>query len=125
MFIDFVEGCGDIVFGNLIIMLECEEFVVFFILLFKNVWEVLFIFVLIFEILLFDVLLGMEIYVWLFFSYYVSLLVFNKMLEVVGKDLVWIVEVDENLEDEDFIELVNVGVVLVIIIDDYKVDFWF
>ena len=57
-------------------------------------------------------------------SYYESLLKVNKGLQEMGKSPVEIITVDEHLEDEDLLEMMNAGVVPLVVIDSHKGEFW-
>jgi len=57
-------------------------------------------------------------------SYYESLLTLNNKLSKQGKDPVKLVEASEYLEDEDLLEMVNTGLIPMIIIDSYKGKLW-
>ena len=57
-------------------------------------------------------------------SYYESLLKVNKGLQEMGKSPVEIITVDEHLEDEDLLEMMNAGVVPLVVIDNHKGEFW-
>ena len=71
-----------------------------------------------------DDLAGKEIYVRKSSSYYESLLVLNSNFKKSGKKPVKLLIADENLEDEDLLEMVNAGLVPVIIVDHHKAEFW-
>ena len=72
----------------------------------------------------FDDLSGKEIYVRKSSSYYESLLQLNIRFKKSGKKPVKIVPVDEYLEDEDLLEMMNVGLIPMIVIDSHKATFW-
>jgi membrane-bound lytic murein transglycosylase MltF len=57
-------------------------------------------------------------------SYYENLVRLNKQLSKEGKAPVKIVEANEYLEDEDLLEMVNAGLIPMIIIDSHKGEFW-
>ncbi len=57
-------------------------------------------------------------------SYYESLVRLNKQLSKEGKAPVKIVEANEYLEDEDLLEMVNAGLIPMIVIDSHKGEFW-
>jgi len=57
-------------------------------------------------------------------SYYESLVRLNKQLSKEGKAPVKIVEANEYLEDEDLLEMVNAGLIPMIVIDAHKGEFW-
>ena len=57
-------------------------------------------------------------------SYYDSLVKLNKGLEEMGRKPVELVAADEYLEDEDLLEMMNAGVIPIIVIDSHKGEFW-
>jgi len=71
-----------------------------------------------------DDLAGKEVYVRKSSSYYESLVELNKNFKKSGKKPVKLLPADENLEDEDLLEMVNAGLVQVIIVDHHKAQFW-
>ncbi len=71
-----------------------------------------------------DDLAGKEVYVRKSSSYYESLVELNKSLTKSGKQQVKLIPADENLEDEDLLEMVNAGLIPMIIVDNHKAQFW-
>jgi membrane-bound lytic murein transglycosylase MltF len=71
-----------------------------------------------------DDLGGREVFVRKSSSYYQSLLVLNGKLAAAGKKKVSIQLAPENLEDEDLLEMVNAGLIPVIVVDNFVADFW-
>jgi membrane-bound lytic murein transglycosylase MltF len=67
---------------------------------------------------------GQEVFVRQSSSYYQSLLALNERLKAAGKPPVSIRAAPENLEDEDLLEMVNAGLVKMIVVDDYLAEFW-
>jgi len=67
---------------------------------------------------------GKEIYVRQSSSYYESLLRLNKSFKKRGKPQVVLKPADEYLEDEDLLEMVNAGLIPLIVVDDYLAKFW-
>jgi membrane-bound lytic murein transglycosylase MltF len=57
-------------------------------------------------------------------SYYESLQRLNKQLSKQGKAPVKLIEANEYLEDEDLLEMVNAGLIPMIVIDSHKGKFW-
>lgn len=57
-------------------------------------------------------------------SYYQSLMALNQQFEVRGKAPVKIMPVADAVEDEDLMEMLNAGVVSLIIVDDWKARIW-
>jgi membrane-bound lytic murein transglycosylase MltF len=71
-----------------------------------------------------DDLSGKEIYVRTSSSYYQSLKRLNESFRKVGKPLVKLTPADENLEDEDLLEMVNAGLITMVVVDSHKAQFW-
>jgi membrane-bound lytic murein transglycosylase MltF len=71
-----------------------------------------------------DDLSGQQVFVRKTSSYYQSLLALNERLTAAGKPPVSIEEAPENLEDEDLLEMVNAGLIKIIVVDNYLADFW-
>jgi len=71
-----------------------------------------------------DDLAGKEIFVRRSSSYYESLIELNKRLTAEKKTPVTIKEAPEQLEDEDLIEMLNAGLVPMLVVDKHVADFW-
>ena len=67
---------------------------------------------------------GQEVFVRKSSSYYQSLLVLNEKLQGQGKPAVNIQAAPENLEDDDLLEMVNAGLIKIIVVDNYLAEFW-
>lgn len=67
---------------------------------------------------------GLEIHVRESSSYYQSLVSLNAELSSSGKDKVKIRTANEYLEDEDLLEMVNAGLIPMIVVDSHKAKFW-
>ncbi|MGD9085095.1 MAG: lytic transglycosylase F [Desulfobacterales bacterium] len=67
---------------------------------------------------------GKEIHVRKSSSYYESILQLNARFKKSGKSPIKIVPADEYLEDEDLLEMMNVGLIPMIVIDSHKAEFW-
>jgi membrane-bound lytic murein transglycosylase MltF len=67
---------------------------------------------------------GREVFVRKSSSYYESLVALNKRLAAQKKPGVIIKIAPEALEDEDLIEMVNAGLIPLIVVDKHKADFW-
>ena len=67
---------------------------------------------------------GQEIHVRKSSSYYESLKRVNKTLSAAGKPEIKIFKANEHLEDEDLLEMVNAGLIPMMIIDSHKGKFW-
>jgi membrane-bound lytic murein transglycosylase MltF len=57
-------------------------------------------------------------------SYYESLTALNDSLRQTGKAPIRLVLLPDALEDEDAMEMVNVGLLQIIVVDDWKADMW-
>ncbi len=124
LFADLQAGIGDIAAGNLTITRARSKLVDFSDPFARNIDEIV--------VTgknepppsnLFD-LSGREVFVRRSSSYYESLTELNRGLARMGREPARIREAAEYLEDEDILELVNVGVVPAMIIDAHKGRFW-
>jgi len=71
-----------------------------------------------------DDLAGREVFVRKSSSYYEHLLELNKRFAAEKKLPVRLEEAPDALEDEDLIEMLNAGLVPILIVDDHTADFW-
>ena len=71
-----------------------------------------------------DDLAGKTVHVRQASSYHESLTALNARLRAAGKSPVNIVLVPDALEDEDMMEMVNVGIMQAIVVDDWKAKIW-
>ena len=71
-----------------------------------------------------DDLAGQEIHVRKSSSYYESLVRLNEAFEKKGKSQMELVPADEAFEDEDLLEMVNAGLIPMIVMDSHKASFW-
>jgi membrane-bound lytic murein transglycosylase MltF len=71
-----------------------------------------------------DDLAGKTVFVRKTSSYYESLVALNQRFAATKKPAVIIKEAPEALEDEDLIEMVNAGLIPLIVVDKHVVDFW-
>ena len=71
-----------------------------------------------------DDLAGKEIHVRKSSSYYESLVELNATLKKNGKKPVKLIPADDLLEDEDLLEMVNAGLIPMIVMDSHKAQFW-
>jgi len=67
---------------------------------------------------------GREVHVRRSSSYYESLVELNARLKAAGRKPVVIVPVDEQLEDEDVLEMMDVGLIPATLVDDYVARLW-
>jgi membrane-bound lytic murein transglycosylase MltF len=71
-----------------------------------------------------DDLAGQEIHVRKSSSYYESLLLLNESFKKAGKSQIKLVPAEESFEDEDLLEMVNAGLIPMIVMDSHKAQFW-
>ena len=71
-----------------------------------------------------DDLAGKEIHVRRSSSYYESLVQLNQSFRQAGKPKMNLVLADEIFEDEDLLEMVNAGLIPMIVMDSHKAEFW-
>jgi membrane-bound lytic murein transglycosylase MltF len=71
-----------------------------------------------------DDLAGQQVFVRKSSAYYESLLKLNEQLRSQGKKEVVLKPAPETLEDEDLLEMVNSGLVKIIVVDNYLASFW-
>ena len=67
---------------------------------------------------------GKEVFVRKSSSYYESLVALNHRLTAEGKPVVVIKDAPPALEDEDLLEMLNAGLLPLVIVDKHKADFW-
>lgn len=67
---------------------------------------------------------GKTIYVRESSSYYTSLISLNEQLQSSGLEPIELALVEPHLEDSDLLEMVNAGLMDMIIVDQHKADFW-
>ena len=72
----------------------------------------------------FDGLEGREVYVRKSSSYHESLVQLNHLFAKTGRKPMKLVTADESLEDEDLLEMVNAGILPIIVVDNHKAQFW-
>jgi membrane-bound lytic murein transglycosylase MltF len=71
-----------------------------------------------------DELAGQEIHVRKSSSYYESLVLLNEAFKKAGKSQMKLVPAEETFEDEDLLEMVNAGLIPMIVMDSHKALFW-
>jgi membrane-bound lytic murein transglycosylase MltF len=71
-----------------------------------------------------DDLAGKQVFVRKSSSYYESLVGLNQRFAAEKKALVKLKEAPDDLEDEDLIEMLNAGLVSILVVDKHKADFW-
>ena len=119
-----VEGLGDIAAGNLTITPARQKKVDFSAPHLTGVDEIIISGAASPPLKTLDDLSGKKIYVRKSSSYYESLMQLNARFKNSGKPPIKIVPADEYLEDEDLLEMMNVGIIQMIVIDSHKAKFW-
>jgi membrane-bound lytic murein transglycosylase MltF len=71
-----------------------------------------------------DDLVGKEIHVRKSSSYYESLVQLNGVFKKAGRQPIKLVIADEMFQDEDLLEMVNAGLIPMIVVDSHKAQFW-
>jgi membrane-bound lytic murein transglycosylase MltF len=117
-------GKGDIVMSNLTVTDERRKLFDFSDPLYKNASEVVVSGPASPVVSSVDELAGKQVFVRKSSSYHESLVALNRRFATEKKPAVIIREVPETLEDEDLIEMVNAGLIPLIIVDKHKADFW-
>jgi membrane-bound lytic murein transglycosylase MltF len=119
-----VAGKGDIAAANLTITPERQNLVDFSLPAFRNVSEVVVSGPASPALKSLDDLSGKEVFVRKSSSYYESLMALNQRLAAQKKPGITIKLAPETLEDEDLIEMVNAGLIPLIVVDKHKAGFW-
>jgi membrane-bound lytic murein transglycosylase MltF len=119
-----VEGLGDIAVANLTITSPRQKFVDFSSPLLTGVRELLVTGPAAPSVISTDDLAGKEIHVRKSSSYYESLVQLNASFEKNDKQPMQLISVDDTLEDEDLLEMVNAGLIPMIVMDSHKAQFW-
>ena len=117
-------GKGDIAAANLTITPERQKLVDFTVPGMANVSEVVVSGPASPKISGLDDLSGKEVFVRKSSSYYASLVALNKKFATEKKPPVTLKEAPETLEDEDLLEMLNAGLIAIIVVDKHKADFW-
>jgi membrane-bound lytic murein transglycosylase MltF len=118
------EGLGDIAAGNLTITPARQKEVDFSAPHLTGVDEIIITRAASPQIKTLDDLSGKEIHVRKSSSYYESLLQLNTRFKKSGVKPIKIVPADEYLEDEDLLEMMNAGLIPMIVMDSHKAEFW-
>ena len=121
---DLVRGLGDLVIGNLTITPERLKMVDFSNPKIKNVKEVVVSGPTAPPLNTLEDLGAKEIYVRRSSSYHEHLVELNKKFKAAGKPTIKLKAEDENLEDEDLLEMVNAGLLPMVVVDEHKAIFW-
>jgi membrane-bound lytic murein transglycosylase MltF len=124
LFPGLVEGLGDIAAANLTITPQRLKLVDFSNPLFSGVKEQLVTGPSAPSVTGVDDLAGQEIHVRRSSSYYESLVQLNNAFKQAGKPPMKLIAADEMFEDEDLLEMVNAGLIPMIVMDSHKAQFW-
>jgi membrane-bound lytic murein transglycosylase MltF len=119
-----VDGKGDIAAGNITITPERQKLVDFSAAGMSDVSEVAITGPASPKIATLDDLAGQEVFVRKSSSYYESLVALNKKFASEKKASVTLKEAPETLEDEDLLEMLNAGLVAIVVVDKHKADLW-
>ncbi len=118
------EGLGDIAAGNLTITPERAALVDFSRPMLTDVSEIVVTGPAAPEIATLDDLSGASIHVRRSSSYHSSLSRLNDAFRAAGRAEIELVPADEQLEDEELLELVDAGLLPMIVMDNHKAEFW-
>jgi ABC-type amino acid transport substrate-binding protein len=118
------EGKGDIAAAGLTVTPERRKLVDFAAPIVKDVSEVVLTGPASPAVATLDDLAGKEVFVRKSSSYYESLVALNQRFASENKQPMTLKEAPDQLEDEDLIEMLNAGLVAIIVVDKYKADFW-
>ena len=124
LFPALLEGRGDIAAANLTVTEHRLESVEFSDPLLTDVRELVVTGPTAEPIATLDDLGGKEIHVRKSSSYYESLRRVNESFKHSGKQQIKLVPADEVFEDEDLLEMVNAGLMGIVIVDSHKAEFW-
>jgi membrane-bound lytic murein transglycosylase MltF len=117
-------GKGDIAASNLTITAGRQKLVDFAAPVYRNVSELVVSGPASPAVSSVDDLAGQTVFVRKSSSYYESLVALNQRFAAENRPAVIIKEASETLEDEDLIEMVNAGLIPLIIVDKHLADFW-
>jgi membrane-bound lytic murein transglycosylase MltF len=119
-----VDGRGDIVAASLTITPERQQIIDFANPWAKNVKELVVTGPTAPSLTSIDDRAGQEIMVRKSSSYYTHLLALNETLKAKGLPEIKLLPAEETLEDEDLLEMVNAGLLPMVVVDDYKGLIW-
>jgi membrane-bound lytic murein transglycosylase MltF len=119
-----VEGVGDVAAANLTITDERREIVDFTDPVLTGIDEIVVTGPGSPRVATLDDLGGKEVFVRQSSSYWDSLEALNERLKAEGKPEVILVPAPEKLEDEDLLEMLNAGLIKLVIVDSHKAEFW-
>lgn len=118
------EGIGDIACANLTVTEDRKKSVDFTTPTLRNASEIVVTGPASPKIATIDDLSGQEVFVRKSSSYYESLVKLNSEFKKKGKKEVILKLAPEELENEDFLEMLNAGLVKIVVVDDHVANFW-
>ena len=121
---DLLKGVGDIAAGALTITPERKKLIDFSEPFLTKVREIIVTGPSSPDLSSLDDLSGKTIHVRKSSSFYEHLVRLNTSFKVAGKPKIKLVPAEENLEDEDLLEMVNAGLLPMIVMDSPKAEFW-
>jgi len=119
-----LEGRGDIATARLTITVGRKDQVDFSIPVIRDIDEIVVTGPASPEITTLDDLAGREVLVRQSSSYWEHLQTLNERFASEGKDPIKLLEAPEELSDSDLMQMVNAGLVDIIVVDDYKAELW-
>jgi membrane-bound lytic murein transglycosylase MltF len=119
-----VDGTGDIAAANLTVTPERQKLVEFAAPVLRNVSEIVVTGPASPKITTIEDLSGQEVFVRKSSSYYQSLTTLNERFKKEGKKEVILKLAPEELESEDFLEMLNAGLIKILVVDDHLANFW-
>jgi membrane-bound lytic murein transglycosylase MltF len=119
-----VKGLADIAVANLTITSQRQKQMAFSAPLLTDVKELVVTGPVAPTLVSVDDLAGKEIHVRKSSSYYESLVQLNTVFKKAGKQPIKLVPADEMFQDEDLLEMVNAGLIPMIVVDSHKAQFW-
>jgi len=121
---DLLNGVGDIAAGALTITPERKKLIDFSAPFLTNVREIIVTGPSSPTLSSLDDLAGKTIHVRKSSSFYENLVRLNASFKIAGKPEIKLVPEEENLEDEDLLEMVNAGLLPMLVMDSPKAEFW-
>jgi membrane-bound lytic murein transglycosylase MltF len=119
-----LEGEGDLIAANLTVTPERERQVDFSKPYLENVKEVVVMGPTSPELATIEDLAGKEVWVRRSSSYWASLETLGRRFAAEKRPMLRLVEADEHLEDEDLLDMLNAGLIPLMVVDDHKAELW-
>ena len=121
---DLIEGKGDIAVADIAITPNRKEIIDFSDPFFHNINKIIITGPASPSIKSLEDLSGKEVFVRRSSSYWEYLEKLNQHFSEVGQELIRLKPAPEQLEDEDLMEMVNAGLIKIIVVDAYKAELW-